>query len=225
MPVTWSYSSISLFKQCPKKYYHLKVARDYEDKGSNATMYGQLIHKTLEDYMQDGVDIPPEHEYLRKYAEPLAAIPGTKHCEVKLGVSKTDTGYSSCEFFDKSAYYRGIADLVIIDGNKAWSIDYKTGKSSRYADMSQLNLVASAVFLRYPEVDTINSALMFVVADDILKKKHYREHTASYLDAFAPYVERLEAAINNNVWNANPSGLCGWCPVTDCMHWKAPRRK
>jgi len=219
MAVTWSYSSISLYKQCPKKYYHLKVKKDYVDAGSTATMYGQLIHKTLEDYIRDGVDIPPGYEYLRKYAEPLSELPGIKHCEVKLGVSKTDTGYAACDFFAKDAYYRGIADLVVIDGSRAWSIDYKTGKSSKYADMAQLNAVAAAVFTHFPEVDTINSALMFVVADDILKKKHYREHTNSYLDAFAPYVDRLEAAMENGVWNANPSGLCKkWCPVLSCPH-------
>ena len=27
----WSYSSITLFDQCPKKYYHLRVAKDIKE--------------------------------------------------------------------------------------------------------------------------------------------------------------------------------------------------
>jgi hypothetical protein len=29
MSIVWSYSSLGLFQQCPKKYYHLRVVKDY----------------------------------------------------------------------------------------------------------------------------------------------------------------------------------------------------
>jgi hypothetical protein len=31
-------------------------------------------------------------------------------------------------------------------------IDYKTGKNAKYADMKQLDLMAGAIFVHYPEV-------------------------------------------------------------------------
>ena len=37
----WSYSSITLFEQCPKKYYHTRVAKDFKDEDSTATIYGK----------------------------------------------------------------------------------------------------------------------------------------------------------------------------------------
>ena len=27
----WSYSSLKLFEQCPRKYYHLRVAKDFKE--------------------------------------------------------------------------------------------------------------------------------------------------------------------------------------------------
>lgn len=53
-----------------------------------------------------------------------------------------------CDFFSDEVWWRGIADLVIIDEEEdlAWVIDYKTGKSARYADKGQLELMALAIF-------------------------------------------------------------------------------
>ena len=40
MTIAWSYSSIKTFDQCPKKYYHLKIAKDVQDGDTTATVYG-----------------------------------------------------------------------------------------------------------------------------------------------------------------------------------------
>ena len=49
----WSYSSLNTFKQCPKKYYHLKVVKDIKDKGNDATIYGQEVHTAAEEFVRD----------------------------------------------------------------------------------------------------------------------------------------------------------------------------
>jgi hypothetical protein len=54
----WSYSSISTFKQCPKKYYHLKVAKDVKDTSSEAMLYGNQVHKAAEDFIKEGYTNP-----------------------------------------------------------------------------------------------------------------------------------------------------------------------
>ena len=56
--VQWSYSSINLFKQCPKKYYHLRVAKDIKESTSEAMLYGSRVHKIAEEYVRDGTPIP-----------------------------------------------------------------------------------------------------------------------------------------------------------------------
>jgi hypothetical protein len=115
-------------------------------------------------------------------------------------------------------------DLLVIDGERAWMIDYKTGKSAKYADMKQLDLMAGAIFVKYPQVQTIKSGLLYVVSNEFIKKTHHREGLDSYMGVFDNQLDQLDAAMDSGVFNAKSGPLCGWCPVTDCMHWR-PRRK
>jgi len=218
MTTAWSYSSIKTFDQCPKKYYHLKILKDIKDTGSEATIYGQQVHKAAEDYIKDGVPIPEKFAYIRGVVEALGRKEGEKHTELRLGVKRIDEGYEPCKFLGKDVWWRGIADLVIIDGDTAYSVDYKTSKNAKYADVKQLDLVAGGIFTHFPQVDKIRSALIFLVSNDVIKKDHYREHMHNYLSTFDPLLDRLEVAEESGVWNAKSGPLCRFCPVLSCEH-------
>jgi hypothetical protein len=218
--ITWSYSSIKTFDQCPKKYYHLKVAKDVKDEGSPATLYGQEVHKAAEDYIKFGTPIPTKFKFIEPTVASLNNIPGEKHTELKLGIKKTDAGYEPCGFFDKDVWWRGIADLLIVNRGKAWLVDYKTSKSAKYADTMQLDLLAGAAFLHFPQVQRIKSALAFVVCEAFPKKTHDAAKRDAYIEVFSPELERLAGAHETGVWNAKTGPLCGWCPVTSCEHYR-----
>jgi len=222
--VTWSYSSIKTFDQCPKKYYHLRISKDVKDTGSDATRYGEEVHKAAEDYIKSGTPIPPKYKYMEPIVGSLANKPGDKHAELKLGMRKTEDGYEPCKFFDDGVWWRGIVDLAIVDGEKAFVVDYKTGKNARYADMKQLDLCAAAMFLHFPQLTTIKSALVFVVSNELVRKVHTANNFDTYINVFKTQLDRLEAAEQGGVWNANPSGLCGWCPVSTCEHHREPTK-
>lgn len=223
--VTWSYSSIKTFDQCPKKYYHLRVAKDVKDEGGPAAQYGTDVHKAAEDHVKSGVPIPPKFKYMEPVVTRLTALPGTKHTELRLGLRKTNTGYAPCGFFDKDVWWRGVADFVAVDGRRGWSVDYKTGKNARYADPKQLDLVAGALFVHFPEVRKIKSGLAYVVSDEWIEKKHTADMRDAYLSVFDEQLNGLEEAEATGVWNAKTGPLCGWCPVKTCEHWRPPRKK
>jgi hypothetical protein len=220
----WSYSSIKTFDQCPKKYFHLKVVKDVKDTPGEAADYGTAVHEAAELFIKDGTPIPDKFSYIRPIMETLAAFPGEKHTELKLGVKRGLTGYEPCSFFDKEVWWRGIVDLLIINGETAHMIDYKTGKNAKYADMKQLDLMAGAIFVHYPEVKKIKSGLAYVVSNEFPKKTHAAGQRDKYLSVFEQELDRLEHAELSGVWNAKTSPLCGWCPVTSCEHHR-PRRK
>jgi RecB family exonuclease len=217
----WSYSSIKTFDQCPKKYFHLKVVKDVKDEPGEAADYGTAVHEAAELFITQGAPIPEKFAFMRPIVEPLAKKQGTKYAEIKIGVTEE---LQPCGFFDKDVWYRGIADLLIVNGSKAWLVDYKTGKNAKYADMKQLDLLAGAVFIHFPEVETINSALLYVVSQEMPKKTHHRQHLSEYMKVFENQLESLSDAMDNGVWNAKSSALCGWCPVQTCEHWR-PRRR
>jgi hypothetical protein len=216
----WSYSSIKTFEQCPKKYYHLKVAKDVKDGDTTATIYGKELHKAAEDFIKEGTPIPPKFSFIATTLEALNRIEGTKHCEIKLGVAKRDGKFVPCDFFAKDVWWRGIADLLIVNEEKqqAYLVDYKTSKNAKYADTKQLDLLAGAVFTHFPKIVEIRSALLFVVSNEIVKKEHEYIMKSSYMNIMEPELVRLEAAIKNDVWNPNAGPLCKFCPVTDCAH-------
>jgi hypothetical protein len=221
---TWSYSSIKTFDQCPKKYYHLKVAKDVTDTAGPEADYGTQAHEAAEHYIKHGTPIPDKFKIMRPVVETLARFKGEKHTELKLGVKRHLTGYEPCGFFGKDVWWRGIVDLLIVDGDVAHMVDYKTGKNAKYADMKQLDLMAGAIFCHFPEVMKIKSGLAYVVSNEFPKKTHYRKHLDDYLSVFDPQLDMLENAIDSGVWNPKSGPLCSFCPVVDCEHWK-PRRR
>jgi hypothetical protein len=216
--VAWSYSSIKTFDQCPKKYYHLKVAKDVKDVAGDAARYGEEAHKAAEDYIKAGVPIPPKFKFMTPIVNSLEAIPGDKHAELKLGICKDGDEYSPCDFFDPDVWWRGVADLVIIRSNIAYLVDYKTGKNAKYADTKQLDLLAGAIFVHYPDVVRVKSALAYVVSNEFIHKDHIVANKNSYLDVFNRELDRLDGALASGVWNPNAGPLCGWCPVVECEH-------
>lgn len=215
--VTWSYSSLKTFTQCPKKYYHLRVAKDYKDEDSTATIYGKEVHKVAEDFIRDGTPIPEKYNFMGPVLNSLNSIPGTKYCELQMGLTED---LKPCGFFDDNVWWRGIADLVVINGDEAYLVDYKTSKNAKYADTGQLDLLAAAVFAKFPEVKKIKSALIFVVCNDLVKKKHEVTLAEKYVAPFRFDLERIDNALVTGVWNANSSALCAYCPVKSCQHWR-----
>ena len=218
MKIQWSYSSLKTFEQCPKKYYHLKVAKDVVDEAGEAAAYGTIVHKAAEDYIRDGVAIPEKFKYMQPILDALNKIPGTKNCEMELGIAIRNGKFVACKFDDPDYWWHGIADLVIINHGLAYLVDYKTSKNAKYADTKQLDLLAAALFLHYPTILEIRSALIFVVSNEFVKKDHDRVLREKYLSVVRPELDRLEVALKENVWNPISGPLCAFCPVSSCVH-------
>ena len=156
----WSFSKIKAFEQCPKQFYHEKILKEYPFVETEAIRYGNAFHKSAEDYVKDGTPLPEKFSYAQPVLDSLNAKRGVKLCEQKMGITEN---LKPCGFYDKDVWFRGIADLLIIDtlGQTAWVIDYKTGKNARYADKGQLELMAMAVFLHYPDIKKVRGGLVF----------------------------------------------------------------
>lgn len=217
MSVVWSFSSLKTFQQCPKKYYHTKVAKDVVEPPTQATLYGSSAHTAAEEYIRDGKPLPEKFSYMQATLDVLKEIPGEKLCEVKLGLTKE---LEPCEFSAPNVWWHGIADLVVInrETGTAYSVDYKTSKSARYADVKQLDLVACGLFAKFPEIQRVKSALIFVVSKEFVRAEHHADMIQKYIEAPAQDVARIEAALENGVWNPKEGPLCKFCSVRQCEY-------
>lgn len=215
----WSFSSIKAFEQCPRKYYHLRVVKDFkEDDNKEHLVYGKLFHEAAEKYIRDGEPLPPQFNFVKGALDNLNRMDGEKLCEFKMGLKED---LSACGFFDPDVWWRGVADLIILDEEKgeARVVDYKTGKSTKYADMGQLEMMALAVFKHFPPIKKVKAGLLFVIANDFLKENYHVDHEQKMWTKWLKDYERMKAAYVNDVWNPRPSGLCRkHCVVTTCPH-------
>ena len=179
-------------------------------------LYGTEFHAACEEYVRDGKELPGRFEFARSMLDALIAKPGEKLCEYELGLTED---FQPCGFKDENVWFRGIADLIILDGDTAYVIDYKTGRNTRYADTRQLELMALAVFKHFPEVQKVRGGLLFAIAGKMIKDRYAREQEPELWAKWLSDFGRMKKAFELDVWNPNPSGLCRrHCAVLECPH-------
>jgi hypothetical protein len=217
---TWSYSAATTFEKCPKQYYHLYVAKDIkQDPNTEHFLYGNEVHKAAELYVRDGVPLPAKFSQFQPSLDRLRQIPGVKYCEHRVGLTRD---LEPCEFFGDNVWWRGAIDLLIInhETKTATVIDYKTGKSSQYADTRQLSLLGAAVFKHFPEVEFIKAGLVFLVSKEIIKEDFKQQNFDDMIGEWDTLITRMDVAFNSDVFNASPNFACKrFCPVNTCQHW------
>ena len=212
----WSFSRLKSFEQCPKQFYHMKIAKDYSEPETDAMRYGTEAHLAAEEFIRDGKPVPVKFAYMKDVLEALNRRRGNKITEIKMGLTQE---LEPCGFMSKDVWWRGIADLVITDGSTAWIVDYKTSKSAKYADKGQLELMALSTFKYFPNIKTINAALIFTKAKKFVKHKYTDDMIDSLWDKWLSKFRRMEVAYETDTWNAHPSGLCKrHCAVIECVY-------
>jgi hypothetical protein len=72
------------------------------------------------------------------------------------------------------------------------------------------------VFAHFPHIRKVNSALLFIVKNDMVKMQMLRDQAEAFWWKYRERTARLEACFENDVWNPNQTPLCGWCQVTGC---------
>jgi len=212
--VTWSHSALKDYEGCGRRYHEVKVLKKYPFQETIATRYGTDVHAAIEHYIVDGTPIPEKYIQFKPVVDAMMAKPGRKLAEYEMGVTidLQPTGFKS-----ENVWVRGIADILIIDDDNltAWVGDWKTG-NNRYPDRDQLVLMSIMVFVHFPHIRKVNSALLFIVKDDMVKMQMQRSQAEAIWWKYRERVARLEGSFANGVWNPNSTPLCGWCQVTGC---------
>ena len=206
--LTHSFSSIKMYENCPKRYYHQRITKEVQDTGSDATIYGERVHEALEHRLDKKVELPSESKTYEPLCKSIEGLGGTLQVEQKLTLSENLTPTT---WWEKDAWLRCILDVLIIFEDEAIVMDWKTGK--RRPDFSQLEMFALQVFSHYPNIKKVKSTFVW------LKDLSLDSHTYNRLDADDLWVkllsktERINQSLTNNNWPPKPSGLCRFCPA------------
>jgi len=205
----WSYSSLTAYETCPRRFLLTRVSKVVTEGDTEATLWGKTVHTALEHRIRDGT---PMSDLLRKY-EPIAAriagMSGEVMTETQVSLN---AGLQPTTWFGKDVWVRGIVDLTVKRDHKVMLLDWKTGK--RKTDSDQLKLFAGMAFAVHPEVEEATTGFVWLKENKTDKEVFTRKDIPVIWQHFIPRVRRMEASHENNHWPAKPSGLCrNWCPV------------
>lgn len=211
-PVAWSYSSLTAYETCPKRYYLTKVSKEVKEPQTEATLWGNQVHKALEYRVGKGQPLPESMSMFEPIAHSIAIKrdSGSKiECEQKMALTKS---FTPTTWFAKDVWVRGITDVTLTKGNVAVVLDYKTGKKT--PNSQQLKLTAAMTMHHKPWVDTVINSFIWLKTGETTQEVFTRNDIPEIWQEFTPRVNRLESAMAEDKWPARPSGLCRkWCPV------------
>jgi len=219
-PIALSFSRLSDYEACPKKFESKYVNKTYPDDSSNpAFVKGNAIHKQLEDYVAflRGEGPEPTMGQFTEHVVPLLkrlykSGNGQMFPEKQLAV---DYDWKECTWFSKPdvVKYRAIIDCLIFpNSEELLIIDWKSGKVRPYEDgpTTQLKLTAAMLFSLYPKLERITSSYIFVEHRETVMVKFVREQLDGLKEAF----NDAHTVVNQDGEFAfKKNKYCNWCLI------------
>lgn len=210
----WSFSVLSLFNQCRKKYWHLKIQKDFKDGDSQAAADGKAVHVALHKRVIKGTAFPPPMRHMEPMAEKFVNAPGEKYGEMQMAL---DAEFNPCDWFAPTCWVRAIIDLLIVRDNAATLVDWKTGKKK--PDFDQLELSAAVLSRLMPEIESFTLVFVWLRSNELSVQTVTKAELRKVWLKLLPQVKEIDEAISTTSFPANETPLCGWCPVHSCPHW------
>lgn len=243
LPKSLSPSSIDLYQQCPRRFYHEKVVGEYSPSGPEALL-GTFVHAILEKLMEH----PPGERTLETAKVCAREVwPKTeKHGDFKrLRMTQQKRlefrwdAWRSIETYFTMEDLRavevvaterkvkaevagipmsGIVDRLDREGENLIVADYKNGKvpDPKYRDSKwrQLNYYANLIEVIEGEVPT-EGRLIFTAHGQILTTKFTEDSMADARTVLTETWNGMHANHESGAWEPKPQPLCGWCDAIE----------
>ena len=230
-PFAWSYSKIKNFETCPKRHFHVDLVGDWREKESEQLRAGNELHDAMARAIgniggkqPDGRDAQPLPEHLSAY-QPLVdghrksretgAVVAT---EMKLAINAR---FEPVAWMAKDAWFRAIADVLVLYGPVALADDWKTGKV--VDDSPQLQMGALAIMAHYPQVQRVANRFQWLKESSVSQEIITPADKPRIWAMLQPRVERLRVAYTTpdpgKGFPPQPGPLCRrYCPVKTCPY-------
>lgn len=203
----WSYSSLTDFEGCPRRYHMVRNLKLVPFKETEATLHGKEVHLALELRLKDKTPLPEKYA---KYEPMVAKLdkPGVfTEEQIALDRSLKPTGW-----WDKDCWVRGVIDVGVKAKDACLIADYKTGKVK--PDSSQLELFAGLKMKQDESITRAKTMFIWLAHGKTTQQEYRKEQLPGIWAGFIQRALRLEVAHEKDKWVPKPSPLCGWCPLT-----------
>jgi PD-(D/E)XK nuclease superfamily len=212
-PFVWSYSSLSCYLDvCPYQFAARYLDRRVEFVETPEIAWGNVVHKGLEERVRYTIPLP---EPLKQW-EPLVA-PLIERGAVAEGQLGIDRNGKTCGFFDKGVWGRGKIDVSVVQRTTAYICDWKSG-GSKYESPFELEIQALLLKAKHPDLTRIVGQYAWL-KENRLGKIYDLSDVEDTWQKVGKAVEEIAGKQALGEWPKRKSGLCGYCPCTECENW------
>lgn len=194
---THSYSSLKLYKQCPKQYKALYIDKSIKRQSSPALEKGIRMHKHMEDAVNHATKLP---RTLAKW-EPLVSKLRRAGAEAEKEFAVTEQ-LEPTTFWSKNAWLRGKVDIML----PGRVIDFKSGQVRPDPFQGE--------FYRVLAREPIRFNLVYLEHNTVVRTRP-PENSIDNIRVVAYSAE------HDTRFPARPSFLCRYCPVKTCKYNEA----
>lgn len=207
-PTSWSYTFLSNFENCPRKAWHMYVAKDLPFQETEQMKWGSRVHKAMELRLKER---KPLEQEMAVY-EPFASAFDGKNVMAEEWFQINIKGEVTAAFA-KDTWGKGKADVVVLSGDTAAIFDWKTGKVRE--DPFELRVFGMLAKARWPGLRKITGHYVWL-GDQKVGAKHDLTDTGATYAGIREIWSRVEALDAETEWLPTPNPLCGFCPVKKC---------
>ena len=203
-PTRTSYSALTTFEACPLSYM-LYYLDGHKTEAGAAANRGTRLHEACEKFLKGEIEITKLSIDFFKIKQLLQHYKdlGAKAEEVWL--CDNDGNYQEEE--NAATRFKAVVDIHYVIGKTLYIVDLKTGRAyPEHAD--QLQAYATIGFARYPEVEAVEVAPLYLEG---------LGHPTGYNRAFHPHLVnfwrgRWDKLFDTNEYPATPSlDACRYC--------------
>jgi len=229
---------------CPHQFYRRYLAKDISYVETDAMKRGNDVHSAMEHRVCGDRPLPPDMQQWEPLVAPLAAkrsqfdrertgvaqdlspcvdneqdildrqhnaVRSSVQVELKLGINQAG---EACDFWAGDVWLRGKLDVVIMVGDAAHLIDWKTGNPA-YENSLELEIGALLLRAACPHLLRLSGCYVW-----LRENRLGNRYDLSNIESTLSIVRAIAADIEAGKFEKVPGPLCGYCDVRDCEYNK-----
>lgn len=215
-PFIWSFSSMSMWQQCARRYQMQHVVRLKVPRVENSyAERGVQVHSFAEDYVSGKTNVlaadlqkfkPHFNAARREFKKGLACV------EQEWGFNRA---WESVDY--QNGWLRMLADLTVFkrDRSKVVLVDYKTGKrwgnELKHGEQGMLYVAGAAA--RNPEAKSFAFELWYLDLNELVPYEYTRQDALDFQAIFSQRATLMEQSVLDGCFPPTPTiQNCKYCP-------------
>lgn len=217
-PLVWSFTLLHTYRDiCPHQAAQRFIFKTVPFVETEAMRWGNEVHTAME-HRLGGKPLPLKMQDWEKFAKPFDGKDVKP--EQKLGVTMEG---QSCDFFAKNVWGRGKLDVPLVQSERAYLADWKTG-NSKYENPFELKVQAVLLHARNPQLKEIKGQYIWL-KENRPGKLYDLSDTRSTWNEIGTTYRQMATDRQAGHFEKRRGPLCAFCPVFDCEHNTNPDRK